>query len=94
MLLSVILLILYTTILRPLMFDYIPGILKRVWLGNALLITPFIFRFILDIVGHLDTSHSTQCFLTQKIFSMNSSSFEPLNMNVMFLFVPNFVYSF
>ena len=99
MLLSVILLILYTTLLRPLIFDYIPGILKRVWLGNALLIIPFIFLFIFDIVGHLDTSHSTQCFLTQTLtyygmFSINNSNYEPLNMNVMFLFVPNFFYSF
>ena len=99
MLLSVILLILYTTLLRPLVFDYIPGILKRVWLGNALLIIPFIFLFIFDIVGHLDTSHSTQCFLTPTLtyygmFSMNNSNYESLNMNVMFLSVPNFFYSF
>jgi peptide/histidine transporter 3/4 len=95
MLLSVILLIFYVTILRPLIFDYVPSILKRIWLGIALLIIPFISFFILDIIGHLDTSHSTECFLTKKygIFSMNSSDFEPLDTNAMFLFIPNFFHS-
>ena len=95
MLLSVILLISYVTILRPLILDYIPSVLKRVWFGMILLIILSVCFFVLDTVGHLDTSHSTECFLTNKfgIFSMNVSELEPLNINFMFLFVPNFFYS-
>ena len=94
-LLSVVLLLFYVTILRPLIFDYVPSILKRIWFGMILLIIPSICFFVLDTVGHLDTSHSTECFLTNKygIFFMNGSELEPLDINFMFLFVPNFFYS-
>ena len=93
-LLSVIFLIFYVIVLRPLVFDYIQSsMLKRIWFGILLLIIPSICFFVLDTVGHLDTSHSTECFLTNKysIFSMNGS--KPLNINSMFLYVPNFFYS-
>ena len=94
-LLSVILLILYITILSPLIFDYIPSILKQIWFGIVLLIIPSVCFFVLDTVGHLDTSHSTQCFLANKYgrFTMNASELEPLNINFTFLFVPSFFYS-
>ena len=92
-LLSVIILIFYVTILRPLVLDYIPSILKRLWLGIILLILPSICFFILDTIGHLDISpHSTECFLT-RTFVMNSSELETLDINSMFLFIPNFFYS-
>ena len=56
---------------------------------------PSIYFFILDTVGHLDTSHSMECFLTNKynIFSMNSSDIKPLDIDPMFLFIPNLFYS-
>ena len=92
---SVTLLIFYVTILLPLISDYIPGILKRLWSGIILLTIPTICFFILDTVGHLNTSHNSECFLTNKysLFSVNGSELESLGINYMFLFIPNFFYS-
>ena len=94
-LISVTLLIFYVTIIRPLIFDYIPGILKQLGFGIILLIIPSICFFILDTVGHLNTSHNSECFLTNKynLFFVNGSELEPLGINYFFLFIPNFFYS-
>ena len=93
MLLSVIVLIFYVTILRPLIFEYIPSMLKRIWFGMILLIIPSICFFVLDTVGHLDTSHSTECFLTNKYSLLPVNGSEPLDINFIFLFGPNFFHS-
>ena len=75
----------YITILRPLVFECIPSILKWIWFGIILLVILSIRFLVLDTVGHLDTSHSTECFLTNKysIFPTNDSS-EPLDVKLCF----------
>ena len=84
MLLSVILLILYVAILRPLVFEYIPSMLKCIGFGMILLIMPTLIFYILDTVGHLNTSNSTECFLTNHYSVLPLNSSEPLDINSMF----------
>ena len=93
LLFSIVLLGLYVTILRPLISDYLPGILKRIWFGIILFIIPMICSFILDTVGHLKTSPSNSvCFLTNIHGYSFINSSETLHINSFFLFVPNFFY--
>ena len=94
MIFSIILLIFYITVLRPYVSYYIPSILKRILFGIVLLTMPSVCFFILDTVGHLDSSHSTECFLTNRYsLILPSNGSEPLDINYMFLFVPSFFVS-
>ena len=65
-LLGIVLLILYVAALRPLIYNYIPGVRMRMWLGMMLQIAPILCFFIFDILGHIKVSHTSECFLTTK----------------------------
>ena len=73
----------YLVFLRPLIHDYIPGMLARMRFGMTLMITPALCLFVLDTVGHTKVSRDDhECFL------MQNSSEHPLGINPLFLLIP------
>ena len=60
--LIVILIPVYLCLLRPFIQRYIPGMLKRIGLGMALLLLSSLSMLLIDTVGHLQDSNNT-CFL-------------------------------
>ena len=74
---------LYLIFLRPLIHDYVPGMLKRMRFGMMLMITPALCLFILDTVGHTKVSHDNNaCFL------MQTSDEKSLGISLLFLLIP------
>ena len=63
-LIIILLLVLYIVLLRPLIQDYIPSVLKRIGLGMILMLTPIFCFFIFDTIGHATTDDIQTCFLT------------------------------
>ena len=95
-LVSMVILFVYVVILRPLFYDYIPGILKRMLLGMVLLILPTLCLFIIDNIGHTQVSHSSECFLTMKRNHFDFSDTDingTLGISTLFLTVPGVSYS-
>ena len=84
-LIIVILLVLYTVLLRPLVQKYIPSMLKRTGLGMILMITPILCFLILDTTGHATTTSNT-CFLSDAFD--NNTTEELLNINFGILTIP------
>ena len=91
--LSIVILVVYVLVIRPLFYNYIPGIIKRMWLGMILLIIPTFCVFVLDTVGHLHVSHSSTCFLTTTGLLNDTIQEEPLDITPLYLFIPNLSYS-
>ena len=84
----------YILVLRPLFYDYIPGILKRLGLGMILLTVPTLSFFIIDIIGHTLVSHTSECFLTMTPHMFNYSDVHmPLGISPLFLIIPRVFYS-
>ena len=65
-LLIVLLILLYLCLLRPFVYDYIPGILKRKGLGMIFILLSALCTLSMDTFGHLQTSNSTMCFLSDE----------------------------
>lgn len=53
---------LYTCLLRPCIKSHTPGTLKRIGLGMILFLASIVYCCCIDMVGHI-TTHSTACFL-------------------------------
>ena len=93
-LISIAIFVVYMLVLRPLFYDYIPGILKRMGLGMILLIVPTLSFFIIDIIGHTRVSHTSECFLTMDPHTFNYSEVDmPLGISPLFVIIPSVFYS-
>lgn len=90
LLLVCVLFIIYIMLLRPLIYNYIPGILKRIGLGMIFLVIPILCFLILDSVGHTGTSHSTECVLTMQYNLFTGDDNAPLGINSLILLFPHF----
>ena len=55
--------VLYTVLLRPLVHNYIPGMLKRIGLGMILMMMPTVCFLILDTIHHKLSQTNQECFL-------------------------------
>ena len=93
LLLTVSLAILYSVLVRPFIYRWIPSILKRMWFGVLFLVMPILFFFILDIVDHTNISHSSECFLTAQYGVFSNFESTSLGINSLYFFIPNFSYS-
>ena len=80
----VFLLVLYTVLLRPLVHNYIPGMLKRMGLGMTLMVMPILCFLILDTVRHKLSLSSPGCFLKELRGDSEGT------VNASFLFIPLF----
>ena len=78
-LIVVILQVLYTVLLRSLVRNYVPSMLKRIGLGMMLMVTPILCFFVLDTTGHATTMSNT-CFLLNATIS-NSTEEKLLNID-------------
>ena len=79
--LIVILVPVYLCLLRPLIQHYIPGMLKRIGLGMALLLLSSLSVLLIDTIGHLQDSNNT-CFLT------NGTAIVSLHISTLYLIFP------
>ena len=87
-LIIILLLVLYIVLLRPLVQDYIPSMLKRIGLGMILMLTPILCFFIIDIIGHATTDDIQTCFLTSAYYTFGKS--QSLRINSALLLIPIF----
>ena len=85
-LIIILLLVLYIVLLRPLVQDYIPSMLKRIGLGMILMLTPIFCFFTLDTVGHA----TTVSYNLQTCFLINFGSGNLLRINSALLLIPIF----
>ena len=83
----------YIVILRPLVCHWIPGILKRMWLGILLLTVPILFCFIVDTVSHTSISHSSECFIIMENSTSSNDLSASIGIKSPLFFIPNFSYS-
>ena len=82
--LIVILFPLYLCLLRPFIYRYIPGMLKRIGLGIIIRLLSLLSVFIIDTIGH--TQHSNNnCFIEQRHCYDNKYH---LGISVWFLILP------
>ena len=70
---------LYISLLRPSLYKYIPGVLKRLGLGMIFILLSILCTSIMDIYGHMH-ANVTDCFLTNNpdsnyIYDNESDSF-------------------
>jgi peptide/histidine transporter 3/4 len=69
-LIIIVVLPLYTYILRPCLYNYIPGALKRIGLGMVFIFLSALCTLVVDMSGHIQSQHGnatlpvTTCFLT------------------------------
>jgi peptide/histidine transporter 3/4 len=69
-LIIIVVLPLYTYILRPCLYNYIPGALKRIGLGMVFIFLSALCTLVVDMSGHIQSQHGnttlpvTACFLT------------------------------
>ena len=82
----VFLLVFYTVLLRPLIHNYIPGMLKRIGLGMTLMVMPILCFLIFDTVLHKLSQTSPGCFLNE----LHGHSDGKISSS--FLFIPIFFY--
>ena len=78
----VVLIPLYLVLLRPVLYNYIPGTLKRMGLGAILLITSILCNLLIDTFGHTPDT----CFLSGDSLGKYKS-----RLVVNFVMVPNFL---
>ena len=62
-LLIIFLIPLYLCILRPFIYNYIPGMLKRIGLGMIIVLLSALCTLSVDAYGHVHTSPDATCFL-------------------------------
>ena len=77
----------YIYLLRPFIYRYIPGMLKRIGLGMTLLLLSSISTLLIDTIGHLHRSNKF-CFLSTDYSSYHTDKIDGLNINVQFLSFP------
>ena len=76
-LLIIFLIPLYLCVLRPFIYNYIPGMLKRIGLGMFIVLLSALCTLTMDVYGHLHTSLDATCFLTDEsadVVDLNISS--------------------
>ena len=54
---------LYVCLLRPILFHYVPGMLKRIGLGVVALVLSLISTFVKDTVAHAQERNKVVCML-------------------------------
>ena len=64
---------LYIYIVRPFVFHYIPGMLKRIGLGIIVMIVSLIFIFVMDTMAHVENKESAYCMLQLSYYWYNNS---------------------
>jgi peptide/histidine transporter 3/4 len=73
-LIIIVVLPLYTYILRPCLYNYIPGALKRIGLGMVFIFLSALCTLVVDMSGHIQSQHGNAtlpvktCFLTTKYY--------------------------
>ena len=61
--LTVVCIPLYICLLRPILFHYVPGMLKRIGLGVVALVLSLISTFVMDTVAHVQERNKVVCML-------------------------------
>ena len=85
---------LHELVIYPLFQQYIPSMLKRIWMGAVLIIACTVSILVIDAVGH-SVSTDVECYSIQLLFNVTKPytlTYSTLGINSAFMLIPNFLY--
>ena len=81
------LILLYLCFLRPFIHRCIPGMLKRIGLGMAMLLISSLCILTIDVIGHIHFSNNV-CFFDNDYFASHVDERDNLNISVYYILFP------